>query len=418
MAEATATMVRLERVPADPAAPRLDWPGRPAGPLEVAEVVPGVRQRWGTGAATGRVLEGDNLGLLAGLAPGSVRLAYLDPPFMSGDRYTFRTRAGEARFEVPAFADAWPGGLAGYLAFLEDRLRLVARALADDGSLYLHLDARGVHYARVLLDEILGAGCFTRQIVWRIGWVSGFKSRAHNWIRNHDVILYYARPGAPFHRRLLPHPAGYVRRGGGAGAGRPVDDVWVDLPSIQIKSFSSEKTGWATQKNEALLRRIVEASSDPGDLVLDPFAGAGSTAVAVADTGRRFVVLDRSPLAIHLCRRRLLGRGAAFTVEGAAPEPAGEVVAEARAGGDGTMVRLLDVRGAAGPDGVDPLGRVDGWWVIDPAAPEAPVWQAHRPGGRRPGRVALETPALAGAGPFTVEAVDLAGRLHRGVVRA
>ncbi len=129
------------------------------------------------------------------------------------------------------------------------------------------------------------------------------------------------------------------------------------------------------------------------------------------------MVLDRSPLAIHLCRRRLLARGAAFTVEGTAGAPEGEVVASARLQGAGTVVRLVDVPGAAGPDGVDPLGRIDGWWVIDPAAPEAPAWQAHRPGGLRPGRVALETPALACAGPFTVEAVDLAGRRHRGVAQ-
>ena len=177
---------------------------------------------------------------------------------------------------------------------------------------------------RLLLDEVFGAASFQREIIWRIGWVSGFKTRARNWIRNHDTILFYAKDPKRmrFNKVYVPHPEGYVRRAGAAAKapGMAVDDVWnagsgdlalvgVDaLDSIQIKSFSREKTGYATQKNESLLRRIVAASSNPGDLVLDAFSGAGTTAVVAASMGRRFLAGDVGEAAIHLTRARLRAR--------------------------------------------------------------------------------------------------------------
>ncbi|RMG10122.1 MAG: site-specific DNA-methyltransferase, partial [Deltaproteobacteria bacterium] len=374
----------------DPSAPRLWWPGRPAEPLCVEASRPSVTERWGEGTPAGTVLLGENLGLLAGLEPGSVDLAYLDPPFYSGERYHFRTTAGGRRFEVGAFADQWPS-LGAYLAFLEDRLRLVARALSPRGSLYLHLDAQAAHYAKVLADEVLGAAHFSRQIVWRIGWVSGFKARAKNWVRNHDVLLYYARPGAPFERILLPHPEGYARRGGGEGQGRPLDDVWVDLPSIQIMSYSGEKTGYGTQKNLALLERIVRASSRPGDRVLDPFAGAGTAAVAAHRLGRRFVVIDASPLAVHLTRRRLVAEEAVFTVAEETPSttaPPGPLRVRVVDRAEGPALCLEGAPEAAGPEGTSELERIDAWWVYDgEERPARPRFVALRPTGRRGGSV-------------------------------
>jgi hypothetical protein len=172
----------------------------------------------------------------------------------------------------------------------------------------------------VVLDEVFGAAAFQREIIWRIGWVSGFKSRAKNWIRNHDVILFYAKGGArslDFRKEYVGYPAGYVRRDGvpPSGPGYPIEDVWngsdLDrLDSIQIMSFSREKVGFPTQKNENLVTRIVSASSGPGDIVLDCFVGSGTTAVVAEKLGRRWIACDASPIAIHATRKRLLGLSA------------------------------------------------------------------------------------------------------------
>ncbi|MCY1008817.1 DNA methyltransferase [Nannocystis pusilla] len=204
---------------------------------------------------------------------------------------------------------------------LDPRLRRIHRLLAPHGSLYVHVDPIVGHAVKLLLDEIFGPGCFQREIVWRVGWVSGFKARANNWIRNHDLIYFYVKDPQRFvfHRQVNPHPAEYRRRKGEADqqGGVPVEDVWnaspaewrlrgVDsLDSIQIKSFSREKTGWATQKNESLLRRIVAASSDPGALVADFFCGAGTTLAAAQALGRRWIGCDSAAAAIELAHARM-----------------------------------------------------------------------------------------------------------------
>jgi len=257
---------------------------------------------------------------------GAVDLIYLDPPFATGHdfvRTSFTGGEGEARGELRthAYHDRWPGGLAGFLRMLEPRLRLAHRLLAPHGSLYFHVDPTVGHYAKIVLDEIFGPACFQREIVWRIGWLSGFKTRAHNWIRNHDLLFFYTKDPArfTFNKQYLPHPDGYVRRDGKPprGKGVPLDDVWNansaefalrgrdSLDSIQIKSFSREKTGWATQKNASLLRRIISASSNPGDLVADFFCGSGTTMVAAAELGRRFLGCDCAAPAIELAHTRL-----------------------------------------------------------------------------------------------------------------
>jgi hypothetical protein len=296
-----------------------------------------------------RLVLGDKTQVLAGLLgelAGKVSLVYIDPPFDTGGDFHFQATIpgagdGAPRVTIPAYRDA--RGLDAWLQWFFETAELLRALLADHGSLYVHLDAHVAHYAKVVLDEVFGAPAFQREIIWRIGWVSGFKSRARNWIRNHDVILFYAKGGArrvSFHKEYIPYPPGYVRRDGAAprGPGYPLEDVWngsdLDrLDSIQIMSFSGEKVGFPTQKNERLVARIVRASSSPGDLVLDCFAGSGTTAVVAEKLGRRWIACDVSPIAIHATRKRLLGL----------PDVRPFIVQSAR-GGEETPARKLSAR--------------------------------------------------------------------------
>ncbi len=319
------------------AGPELVWPGKyaedgslfePAPSRAVAQVV----QQIGEGADPDRLLHGDNLHALDTLLQThaqQVDLIYIDPPFSTGGQFQVATRVGlgEARkappeIRSPAYSDRFEGGPTGFLQMMAPRLRRMHALLAPQGSFYLHVDPTIGHMAKLLLDEVFGPECFQREIVWRIGWISGFKSKANNWIRNHDLIYFYVKdPRAfTFNKLYVPYPEGYVRRDGKppTGKGVPIDDVWNantsefalrgkdSLDSIQIKSFSGEKCGYATQKNESLVRRVLEASSNPGDLVLDAFCGSGTVGVAARGLGRRFVGIDCSASAVHIATKRLL----------------------------------------------------------------------------------------------------------------
>ncbi|MCX4241062.1 DNA methyltransferase [Paraliomyxa miuraensis] len=315
-----------------------------------------------------RLVEGDNLRALDALVRehrGTVDLVYVDPPFATGGRFEVITPVGETGGRLlrqPAYADAWPGGPAGLVAMLDPRLRLVHELLAPHGSLYVHVDPTVGHAIKLLLDEVFGPGCFQREIVWRIGWVSGFKTKARNWIRNHDLLFFYVKDPKrfTFNKSHLPHPPGYRRRDGSLPRGRgvPLDDVWNageaelslrgrdSLDSIQIKSFSTEKTGYATQKNESVLRRIVEASSNPGDLVADLFCGSGTTMAVAEALGRRWIGCDVGRSAIHITTGRLLGstgpRGFEVLQVGHDEPPRAIVEARVREGWQALTGRALD----------------------------------------------------------------------------
>lgn len=297
--------------------------------------------------------QGDNLAVLRARIPdGCADLIYLDPPFASQRDYTLFSSKGRndpGEIETLAFSDTWEwdeaayralllgglpnalagllrafvearqrDGLAAYLVMMLPRLVELHRVLAPTGSLYLHCDPAASHYLKPMLDALFGPENFRREIVWRSGWVSGFKTRAKNWVRNHDTLLYYVKDRRHFAfdvaARFRPHPPGYRRRGGGGNPlGVALDDVW-DEPALYspwIKSFSAEKRGYATQKPLALLERIVRVSSAPGDLVLDPCCGGGTTLLAAQALGRRWVGIDRSECAIALTRRRLQEAGLA-----------------------------------------------------------------------------------------------------------
>jgi DNA methylase len=241
-------------------------------------------------ARRGLVLVGDNAAALRALGDSwsdAFRCAYLDPPYNTGSR-SFAYRDHRPR-------EAW-------LSFMDERLGLIRPLLTPDGTLYAQIDQHEQARLRLLLDRHLH---FVTEIVWRIGWVSGFKTRAKRFIRNHDLIFQFGRRPKPhFNKRYLPYPEGYVRRDGKppTGKGIPLEDTWNcsaqdRLDSVQIMSFSREKVGQGdlTQKNEALLARMFEASSDPEDWVLDPFLGSGTSAAVALKLGRRFVGVERDP---------------------------------------------------------------------------------------------------------------------------
>ncbi len=204
---------------------------------------------------------------------------------------------------------------AAYLTYMAIRIIEMKRILKHTGSLYLHCDPTASHYLKAVMDGIFGEENFRNEIVWRIGWVSGFKTQKRGWIRNHDTILYYVKSKEAtkkFNKEYISYPEGYVRRDGKAptGKGIPIEDTWncssTDiLDSIMIKSFSREKTGYPTQKPVALAERIVKASSDPGDLVFDPFAGCAYVPVAAERNGRKWIACDISPRAFTILRRQL-----------------------------------------------------------------------------------------------------------------
>ncbi len=367
--------------------PYLDWPGRKDDPIP-AVALPPAREAHPArhlplepAPERGRLYQGENLEIMAGLLPeleGRIDLVYIDPPFSSNSDYTLSPQAGGAA----AYSDRWTDGLEGYLTMLWPRLRLIHRLLSPTGSLYVHLDPTAAHYVKILLDELFGAECFQREIIWRIGWISGYKSAVPNWCRNHDTILFYTRSprGFTFNKPYVPHPPGYQRRGGGEGLGRPAEDVWNanaaeaaltgpdSLDSIQIKSFSREKTGYPTQKNESLLRRIVSASSNPGDLVADFFCGSGTTLVAAGALGRRWLGCDTGPAAVHVTRKRLCGLESCGAWELAGPPVQ-----------DGAPARLL----RAGDTWMVEPPRDADWWMVDwdyQADPLRPSWCG--PGGQ------------------------------------
>lgn len=281
-----------------------------------------------------KLIWGDNLLVMQSLLDefaGKIDLIYIDPPFATGADFSFRAPVGEddseaskepSLLEEKAYRDTWRHGIASYVSMMSARLRLTRELLSEHGSLYVHCDWRVNSHLRIALDDVFGHDCFQREIIWRIGWISGYKSSAKNWIRNHDTILYYTKDPQrfTFNKEYMPYPADYVRRDGKkpTGSGYPVEDVWnanptehalkgeESLDSIQIKSFSTEKTGYETQKNESVLRRIIRAASNPNDLVADFFCGSGTTAAVAEKLGRRWIGCDLGRWAIHLTRKRLL----------------------------------------------------------------------------------------------------------------
>ncbi len=273
--------------------------------------------------ARGEILEGDNLTVLRALPSASVALIYIDPPFNTGRRQQRvplrtvqdaagdRTGFGGRRYRTERLVgDAAVGGKGypdtfdDFLGFLRPRLEEARRVLTLTGSLFFHIDPREVHYAKVLLDEIFGRASFQNEIIWAYDY--GARPR-RRWPAKHDNILWYTRDPEryPFHLHAtdrIPYMAPGLVGAEKAARGKTPTDVWWHTI---VSPTGKEKTGYPTQKPLGLLERIVRVHSDPGDLVLDFFAGSGTAGEAAARNGRRFLLVDANPEAVAVMRRRL-----------------------------------------------------------------------------------------------------------------
>jgi site-specific DNA-methyltransferase (adenine-specific) len=266
-----------------------------------------------------RVVFGDNLPVLKMIPDLAIDLIYIDPPFNTGkvqertQLKTQRSKDGDRigfkgiryRSEVIAsksFADNFDD----YLAFLEPRLREAYRILSPTGSLYFHIDYREVHYCKILLDHIFGRENFLNEIIWAYDYGGRSKRR---WPAKHDNILYYVKDSQNYLFNVdaverIPYMApGLVSKEKAARGKLPTDTWWHTI----VSPTGSEKTGYPTQKPLGILRRIIQASSNPGDLVLDFFAGSGTTGVAALELGRRTMLIDNNEEAIQVMLKRFDG---------------------------------------------------------------------------------------------------------------
>jgi len=233
-----------------------------------------------------------------------IDLIYIDPPFSFDPKYA---KLWYDKESLEMFEEMRKGNVKHYISWMSKRLEQCHRVLKNTGSIYLHCDWKFGHYLKVEMDNIFGRKNFQREIIWKVGWVSGFKSKTKNWIRNHDNILFYSKgKDFTFNKLYVPHPKGYKRRGGGKNPkGIPIDDVWTDIYSIQHLSFSKEKTGYPTQKSEALLERIIKASSNPDDIILDPMCGCGTTIATAHKLERKWIGIDISSQGCGEMKKRM-----------------------------------------------------------------------------------------------------------------
>jgi adenine-specific DNA-methyltransferase len=421
--------------------------------IETTELPGDARETRGRGASySARLVRGDALDVATALAQGGlagkVDLVYVDPPFGSQAAYVH-----EARIEGPAdgrvvraqaYDDRWDESLAAYLDMLAPRLEALARLLSPAGTLWVHVDYRASYLVRIVLDEILGRDAFVNEIVWRRAPNLGRQAASHQFGRTLDTLVVYGMPEAKLvpPTRLEPIEPSTVRRD---DEGRPftsaprgdytdasiarleregrvhrtasgkayvkyflvqdaegvwcrerrVDALWTDVPPLR-HARTGERTGFPTQKPRALLDRIVTCATPPGGLVVDVFAGSGTTGESAQALGRRFVLGDASPLAIATARARLLRAGVPLAVQAC-----GETLVER---GQAPRVKVERAPGRArvrlqAPS--EPLAwAVDG--AFDASRPFRVAWHSERAPGAK-ARPAEREATLEGApGPLGV----------------
>ena len=260
---------------------------------------------------------GDNLAVLKSIPDSSIQLIYIDPPFNTGreqhrskvttkrsdqgDRVGFKGQRYETvKSKILSYDDQF----ANYWEFLEPRLEQALRILKESGTLYLHLDYREAHYAKVLLDALFGPDCFLNEIIWAYDYGGKSKSR---WPSKHDTILVYVKDPAKYYFDSEsvdrePYMAPGLVTPEKVEKGKLPTDVWWHTI---VSPTGKEKTGYPTQKPIGILRRIIQASSKPGDTVLDFFAGSGTTGFVANELGRKFILVDQNPESIEVIKDRL-----------------------------------------------------------------------------------------------------------------
>lgn len=281
-----------------------------------------------------KLIWGDNkyvLGSLLEHYAGRVKLIYIDPPFATGQDFSFKIEVGDEEFtkqpsliEEKAYRDTWGRGIDSYLQMMWDRMVLMREILADDGAIFVHCDWHVGHYLKILMDEVFGAKRFRNEIIWY--YYNKMQGNVNYFARNHDVIFYYCKsenftffpqyedrdkPVKQLKRAWDKDKGAIVNVKGKDGkvvyrdsTERRVDDVW-RIPMLQ-PADNTENTGYATQKRRTLLDRIIATTTNPNDLVADFFCGSGTTAVAAEVAGRRWLMADLSRWALQMTRKRLL----------------------------------------------------------------------------------------------------------------
>ncbi len=451
---------------------RLGWPGRTWEPGASARAEPAASILSEAGYAGSRLVHGDALDVARALAreglAGKVDLVYVDPPFASQAAYVHEARldgpADGRIVRTEAYDDRWEGdGVSAYLDMLAPRLEALSNLLAPTGTLWVHVDWRASYLVRTVLDELLGRSAFVNEIVWRRAPNLGRQAASHQFGRTLDTLVVYGGAQA----RLVPptrlepieprairwdvetrpftcaprgdytdesiarlEKEGRVHRAASGKAyikyflvkgpdgawcrERRVDALWTDVPPLR-HAPPGERTGFPTQKPRALLDRIVACASPPGGLVVDAFAGSGTTGESAHALGRRFVVADASPLAIGTARARLLRAGVDVSVEQCGVALAAVPVDERESPrldvkwGEGVTVELLAPR--------EPLA-----WAIDVAhhrgGPLRRAWHSERAPGTRARPVERSAVLDAAAGPIAVRVWYDDGRVVTCVVEA
>ena len=265
------------------------------------------------------VVLAENMDVLPSLSDASFQLIYIDPPFNTRrtqrrrmlatvrDEHGDRTGFGGQRYRSELLASSsYRDTFEDYLAFLEPRLREARRLLTAEGTLYLHVDYREAHYCKLLLDEIFSRECFLNELIWAYDYGARAKRR---WPAKHDTILVYVKDSRRYHFDSAcvdrePYMAPGLVTPEKAALGKLPTDVWWHTI---VSPTGREKTGYPTQKPEGIVRRMVQASTRPGDWCLDFFAGSGTLGVVASALSRHYVLVDSNPDALAVMRRRLPG---------------------------------------------------------------------------------------------------------------